>query len=77
MCSSKKGISSNQLARTLGVTIKTALVHVPPSPRGDGRLALLPPMGGEGATVEIDETFIGTKQKKPEALAATRTRTRC
>ena len=26
----------------------------------------LPPMGGEGATVEIDETYIGTKQAKPE-----------
>ena len=26
----------------------------------------LPPMGGEGVTVEIDETYIGTKHKKPE-----------
>ena len=26
----------------------------------------LPPMGGSGVTVEIDETFIGAKYKKPE-----------
>lgn len=26
----------------------------------------LPPMGGLGVKVEIDETFIGTKYKKPE-----------
>ena len=26
----------------------------------------LPPMGGEGVTVETDETFIGTKYKKPK-----------
>src|SRR5271166_2737735 len=60
MCSSKKGISSNQLARTLGVTVKTAwfMSH-------RLRLAMtvgtLPPMGGEGVVVEIDETFIGKK----------------
>ena len=65
MCSSKKGISTNQLSRTLGLTLKSAwfLSH-------RIRLAMtsvgLPPMGGEGVTVEIDETFIGTKYKKPE-----------
>ncbi len=66
MCSSKKGISSNQLARTLGVTVKTgwfmshriraAMVS------GEG----LPPMGGEGAVVEVDETFIGQKKDMPK-----------
>ena len=65
LCSSKKGISTNQLSRTLGLTLKSAwfLSH-------RIRLAMtsvgLPPMGGEGVTVEIDETFIGTKHKKPE-----------
>lgn len=58
MASSKKGVSSNQLHRTLGVTLKTAwfMSH-------RFRLAMqtvgLPPMGGEGEIVEIDETFIG------------------
>lgn len=66
MCSSKKGISSNQLARTLGVTVKTAwfMSHRLREAMAIGSDA--PPMGGEGVTVEIDETFIGTKEKKPE-----------
>ena len=60
MCSSKKGISSNQLARTLGLTVKSAwfLSH---RLREAMTAGTLPPMGGEGATVEIDETFIGRK----------------
>ena len=61
MCSSKKGISSNQLARTLGVTVKTAwfMSHRLREAMASG--VGLPPMGGEGAVVEIDETFIGQK----------------
>ncbi len=62
MCSSKKGISSNQLARTLGVTIKTGwfMSH---RLREAMTAGTLPPMGGEGRRVEIDETFIGKKQE--------------
>ena len=61
MCSSKKGISSNQLHRTLGVTLKTAWfmshrIREALTTVGAG------PMGGEGAIVEIDETFIGRKE---------------
>jgi transposase-like protein len=55
---SKKGISSNQLARTLGLTVKTAwfLSHrIREAMRGGD----LSPMGGEGGVVEVDETFIG------------------
>ena len=65
MCSSKKGISSNQLARTLGVTVKTAwfMSH---RLREAMTAGTLPPMGGEGAVVEIDETFIGQKREKKE-----------
>ena len=61
LCSSKKGISSNQLHRILGVTLKTAwfMSH-------RIREAFMPgsldPMGGAGETVEIDETFIGRKE---------------
>lgn len=58
IASSKKGISSNQLHRTLGVTLKTAwfMSH-------RLRLAMqavgIEPMGGAGEIVETDETFIG------------------
>lgn len=64
MCSSKKGISSNQLHRTLGVTLKTAwfMSH---RLREAMCAATLPPMGGEGVIVEIDETFIGRKEGVP------------
>lgn len=60
LCSSKKGISSNQLSRVLGVTLKTAwfMSHRLRAAMADGNL---PPMGGEGQTVEIDETYIGGK----------------
>jgi transposase-like protein len=58
MCSSKKGISSNQLHRTLGVTLKTAwfMSH---RIREAMKVVGVGPMGGEGEIVEIDETFYG------------------
>ena len=60
MCSSKKGISSNQLSRTLGVTLQTAwfMSHRLREAMRTGSLA---PMGGAGSVVEADETFIGKK----------------
>jgi transposase-like protein len=65
MCCSKKGISSHQLMRVLDVQYKTAwfMTHRIREAMKSGNL---PPMGGEGVTVEIDETFIGTKYEKPE-----------
>jgi transposase-like protein len=65
MCSSKKGISSHQLMRILDVQYKTAwfMTH---RIREAMKAGKLPPMGGLGVKVEIDETFIGTKYKKPE-----------
>lgn len=58
MCASKKGVSSNQLHRMLGVTLKTAwfMSHRIREAMRDGDLA---PMGGDGGVVEVDETFIG------------------
>ena len=55
---SKKGISSNQLHRVLGVTLKTAwfMSHRIREAMRSGDLS---PMGGEGGVVEVDETFIG------------------
>ena len=63
MCSSKKGISSNQLHRTLGVTLKSAwfLSH---RIREAMRTGDLTPFGGEGSIAESDETFIGTDRTK-------------
>ncbi len=62
ICSSKKGISTRQLQRTLGVGMKTAW-HM-----GHRiRLAMVPdmssPIGGAGKTVEADEMFIGHSPK--------------
>jgi transposase-like protein len=65
MCASKKGISSNQLHRTLGVTLKTAwfMSHrIREAMRTDGTVAF----GSGGGVVEVDETFIGQKHKKKE-----------
>jgi transposase-like protein len=60
MASSKKGISANQLHRTLGVTLKTAwfIAHRIRLAMEDGSL---PPIGGEGKTIEVDETFLGSQ----------------
>lgn len=57
---SKKGISSNQLARTLGLTVKTAwfLSHRIREAMREGGLA---PFGAGGGAVEVDETYIGRK----------------
>src|ERR1700757_235305 len=60
MCSSEKGVSSNQLHRTLGVTLKTAwfMSH---RLREAMRVMKIDPIGGVGKTVEADETYIGGK----------------
>ncbi len=58
LSSSKKGISSNQLHRTLGVTLKTAW-FMSQRIREAMRVTGLVPMGGVGGVVEADETFIG------------------
>jgi transposase-like protein len=64
LCSSKKGMSSHQLHRILGVTLKTAwfLSHRIREAMRDGSLG---PLGGAAMTVEADETFVGRKQGVP------------
>lgn len=64
LCSSKKGISSNQLHRTLGVSLKTAwfMAHRIREAMRSGDLA---PFGAEGGAVEVDETYIGREPGKP------------
>ncbi len=59
LCSSKKGISSHQLHRILGVTYKTAWfmthrIREAMKPTFNGKL-------GERGPVEADETFVGKK----------------
>jgi len=61
MCSSKKGISSNQLKRELGLSYQSAwfLTHRIREAMKSGPLADL--LGAGGGTVEIDETYVGGK----------------
>jgi transposase-like protein len=65
MASSKKGISSNQLHRTLGCTLKTAwfLSH---RIREAMRSTDTTPMGSDGTPVEMDETFVGFVEGQPK-----------
>lgn len=68
MVSSKKGISSHQLHRVLGITYKSAwfLTHRIRECMRSGDLA---PFGSGGGTVEVDETFIGVdRTKKPHGV---------
>ena len=57
--SSKKGISAHQMHRTLGVTYKTAWFMMHRLREAVRELNPTGPLGGEGKTVEIDETYIG------------------
>jgi len=66
MCASKKGMSAHQLYRMMGfgsyrtawfmaMRIRESMRELFPEARG--------PLGGEGKIVEVDETFIGGKEK--------------
>ena len=65
MTSSKKGISSNQLHRVLGVSLKSAwfMSH---RIREAMRVVGMTPLGGSGKTVEVDETFFGQVKGEPK-----------
>jgi transposase-like protein len=65
MCSSKKGVSANQLHRTLGCTLKTAwfVAHRLREAMAEGALN---PFGFGGGAVEADETYIGRWRRKGE-----------
>ncbi len=60
ICSSKKGMSSHQLHRILGVTYKTAwfMTH---RIREAMKTKPSSKLGGNGGIVEVDETFVGRK----------------
>jgi transposase-like protein len=60
MSASKKGMSTHQMHRMLGVSVKSTwfMMHRLREAMRSGSLA---PMGGAGSIVEIDETYIGKK----------------
>ncbi len=62
ICASKKGISTRQIQRMLDCSMKTAwfLTHRIREAMREGGLS---PLGGEGAFVEVDTTYIGGKEK--------------
>jgi len=62
MMASKKGMSALQISRMIGVTYKTSwfLCH---RIRESLRETNPEPMGGEGMTVEADETYVGGKER--------------
>jgi transposase-like protein len=72
MASSKKGISSHQLHRTLEVTYKTAwfMAHRLREAMSEGYVSKLGPIGGEGATVEVDEAYLGPNPFKDTRVRA-------
>lgn len=63
LASSKKGISAHQLHRTLKVTYKTAWFMEHRLREAMRELHHDAPLGGEGKTVEFDETYVGGKEK--------------
>src|SRR5580704_16792294 len=64
LSSSKKGISSQQLARMLGVTVKTAWFMSHRIREAMAPVACSePPLGGDGVVVEADETELAPSRK--------------
>ncbi len=65
MCSSKKGVSAHQLMRTLGIgSYRTAwfMAHRIREAM-NGTTPQRGPIGGEGKSVEVDETYFGPKDR--------------
>ncbi len=65
MCSSKKGVSANQLHRALGVTLKTGW-FVGHRIREAMKVIGAEPMGGPDNVVEINESVFGRTEGAPK-----------
>jgi transposase-like protein len=65
LCASKKGMSSNQLHRVLGVTLQTAwfLSHRIREAMMELRIDDAGPLGGTNKVVEVDETYVGGRAR--------------
>jgi transposase-like protein len=63
LCSSKKGISSNQLSRGLEISLKAAWFLSHRAREAMRELHFTDQLGGDGMTIEADETFIGGLEK--------------
>jgi transposase-like protein len=61
MVSSKKGVSSNQVHRAMGVTLKTGWFMTMRIREAMKGRSFAPPIGGGGMTVEADESHVGPK----------------
>lgn len=67
MCANKKAMSAHQVHRTLGLPYKTAWFMAHRIREGMRELHPSGPLGGEGKTVEVDETYVGGKEKNKDA----------
>lgn len=61
MASSKKGYSAHQLHRTLGITYQSAWFLAHRIREAMANDLASGPLGGEGKTVEVDETYFGER----------------
>jgi len=71
LTSSKKGMSSHQMHRMLGVTYKTAwfMTHRIREAMRELHPAESGPLGGANKVVEVDETYVGGKEANKHAAS--------